>query len=238
MSRVFILSIDNKSRCKYSETLKHSNCLFHSFIYLVPRLQGQKRNKYNTCSLVAYHLAGDQNCKPASQQMIRGSMIGVFQQIVGHRGVGSCQVTFAFPAKPFFAFVFLNDTKMPVQRLGRPQRVLGFLVWFGLVYGARECNIFVLNISDQRVSEITHFILTVQYIFLYSQQEDSLFASMPPLCPIGSHPKVQSPKPIAGGLGAFTTVSVFQGIILPVNKVLLHGLFCSMWRGLTLPHNR
>lgn len=42
------------------------------------------------------------------------------------------------------------------------------------------------------------------------QQEDSLFASMPPLCPIGSHPKVQSPKPITGGLGAFTKVIIKQ----------------------------
>lgn len=42
-----------------------------------------------------------------------------------------------------------------------------------------------------------------------TQQEDSLFASMPPLCPIGSHPKVQSPKPITGGLGAFTKVSIY-----------------------------
>ncbi|XP_048202983.1 YEATS domain-containing protein 2 isoform X2 [Perognathus longimembris pacificus] len=41
-------------------------------------------------------------------------------------------------------------------------------------------------------------------------KEDSLFASMPPLCPIGSHPKVQSPKPITGGLGAFTKVIIKQ----------------------------
>ncbi|XP_036880086.1 YEATS domain-containing protein 2 isoform X7 [Manis javanica] len=42
------------------------------------------------------------------------------------------------------------------------------------------------------------------------KQEDSLFASMPPLCPIGSHPKVQSPKPITGGLGALTKVIIKQ----------------------------
>ncbi|RLV97578.1 hypothetical protein DV515_00011626 [Chloebia gouldiae] len=36
------------------------------------------------------------------------------------------------------------------------------------------------------------------------KQEDSLFATMPPLCPIGSHSKVQSPKSVTGGLGAFT----------------------------------
>ncbi|XP_048961620.1 YEATS domain-containing protein 2 isoform X2 [Canis lupus dingo] len=42
------------------------------------------------------------------------------------------------------------------------------------------------------------------------KQEDSLFASMPPLCPIGSHPKVQSPKPVTGGLGAFTKVIIKQ----------------------------
>ncbi|XP_073929750.1 YEATS domain-containing protein 2 isoform X3 [Castor canadensis] len=42
------------------------------------------------------------------------------------------------------------------------------------------------------------------------KQEESLFASMPPLCPIGSHPKVQSPKPITGGLGAFTKVIIKQ----------------------------
>ncbi|XP_064930350.1 YEATS domain-containing protein 2 isoform X7 [Columba livia] len=37
-------------------------------------------------------------------------------------------------------------------------------------------------------------------------KEDSLFATMPPLCPIGSHSKVQSPKSVTGGLGAFTKV--------------------------------
>uniref|UniRef100_A0A5F8GJX6 YEATS domain-containing protein 2 n=1 Tax=Monodelphis domestica TaxID=13616 RepID=A0A5F8GJX6_MONDO len=42
------------------------------------------------------------------------------------------------------------------------------------------------------------------------KQEDSLFASMPPLCPIGSHSKVQSPKPVTGGLGAFTKVIIKQ----------------------------
>ncbi|XP_048460716.1 YEATS domain-containing protein 2 isoform X3 [Rhincodon typus] len=36
------------------------------------------------------------------------------------------------------------------------------------------------------------------------KQEDALFAAMPPLCPIGSHSKVQSPKPVTGGLGGFT----------------------------------
>ncbi|XP_051047093.1 YEATS domain-containing protein 2 isoform X2 [Phodopus roborovskii] len=41
-------------------------------------------------------------------------------------------------------------------------------------------------------------------------KEDSLFASMPPLCPIGSHPKVQSPKAVTGGLGAFTKVIIKQ----------------------------
>lgn len=47
---------------------------------------------------------------------------------------------------------------------------------------------------------------------------------MPPLCPIGSHPKVQSPKPITGGLGAFTKVSIQEGIIPQVSVVLLHDL--------------
>ncbi|XP_059805714.1 YEATS domain-containing protein 2 isoform X8 [Hypanus sabinus] len=42
------------------------------------------------------------------------------------------------------------------------------------------------------------------------KQEDALFAAMPPLCPIGSHPKVQSPKPATGGLGAFTKVIIKQ----------------------------
>ncbi|XP_071607642.1 YEATS domain-containing protein 2 isoform X1 [Heliangelus exortis] len=42
------------------------------------------------------------------------------------------------------------------------------------------------------------------------KQEDSLFATMPPLCPIGSHPKVQSPKSVTGGLGAFTKVIIKQ----------------------------
>lgn len=75
------------------------------------------------------------------------------------------------------------------------------------------------------MSEITDFILIVQYVFLQTQQEDSLFASMPPLCPIGSHPKVQSPKPITGGLGAFTKVSIPEGIIPQVDKFLLQNLF-------------
>lgn len=35
---------------------------------------------------------------------------------------------------------------------------------------------------------------------------------MPPLCPIGSHPKVQSPKAVTGGLGAFTKVSVCHSV--------------------------
>ncbi|XP_062477726.1 YEATS domain-containing protein 2 isoform X4 [Pezoporus occidentalis] len=42
------------------------------------------------------------------------------------------------------------------------------------------------------------------------KQEDSLFATMPPLCPIGSHSKVQSPKSVTGGLGAFTKVIIKQ----------------------------
>ncbi|KAM9316456.1 LOW QUALITY PROTEIN: YEATS domain-containing protein 2 [Gastrophryne carolinensis] len=41
------------------------------------------------------------------------------------------------------------------------------------------------------------------------KQEESLFATMPPLCPIGSS-KSQSPKTVAGGLGAFTKVIIKQ----------------------------
>ncbi|XP_038001726.1 YEATS domain-containing protein 2 isoform X8 [Motacilla alba alba] len=41
-------------------------------------------------------------------------------------------------------------------------------------------------------------------------KEDPLFATMPPLCPIGSHSKVQSPKSVTGGLGAFTKVIIKQ----------------------------
>ncbi|XP_075057809.1 YEATS domain-containing protein 2 isoform X2 [Mixophyes fleayi] len=41
-------------------------------------------------------------------------------------------------------------------------------------------------------------------------KEESLFAAMPPLCPIGSHSKSQSPKNMAGGLGAFTKVIIKQ----------------------------
>ncbi|XP_053166413.1 YEATS domain-containing protein 2 isoform X2 [Hemicordylus capensis] len=41
-------------------------------------------------------------------------------------------------------------------------------------------------------------------------KEDSLFATMPPLCPIGSHSKVQSPKSVTGGLGTFTKVIIKQ----------------------------
>ncbi|XP_028586476.2 YEATS domain-containing protein 2 isoform X1 [Podarcis muralis] len=42
------------------------------------------------------------------------------------------------------------------------------------------------------------------------KQEDSLFATMPPLCPIGSHSKVQSPKSVTGGFGTFTKVIIKQ----------------------------
>ncbi|XP_066477950.1 YEATS domain-containing protein 2 isoform X2 [Tiliqua scincoides] len=41
-------------------------------------------------------------------------------------------------------------------------------------------------------------------------KEDSLFATMPPLCPIGSHSKVQSPKSVTGGAGTFTKVIIKQ----------------------------
>jgi hypothetical protein len=54
-----------------------------------------------------------------------------------------------------------------------------------------------------------------------------LFASMPPLCPIGSHPKVQSPKPITGGLGAFTKVSMCEGLVPGIRMVLSHNS-CGM----------
>ncbi|XP_025020227.1 YEATS domain-containing protein 2 isoform X2 [Python bivittatus] len=42
------------------------------------------------------------------------------------------------------------------------------------------------------------------------KQEDSLFAAMPPLCPIGSHSKVQSPKSVTGAPGTFTKVIIKQ----------------------------
>lgn len=50
------------------------------------------------------------------------------------------------------------------------------------------------------------------------QQEDSLFATMPPLCPIGSHSKVQSPKSVTGGAGTFTKV---MGV---------HCALCNAWQ--------
>ncbi|XP_069473932.1 YEATS domain-containing protein 2 isoform X2 [Ambystoma mexicanum] len=43
-----------------------------------------------------------------------------------------------------------------------------------------------------------------------SVKEDSFFATMPPLCPIGSHTKVQNAKSVTGGLGAFTKVIIKQ----------------------------
>jgi len=55
------------------------------------------------------------------------------------------------------------------------------------------------------ISRVGHFT-DICALSSYSQQEDSLFATMPPLCPIGSHSKVQSPKSVTGGLGAFTKV--------------------------------
>ncbi|XP_018427479.1 PREDICTED: YEATS domain-containing protein 2 [Nanorana parkeri] len=42
------------------------------------------------------------------------------------------------------------------------------------------------------------------------KQEETLFAAMPPLCPIGTHSKSQSPKTVAGGVGAFTKVIIKQ----------------------------
>ncbi|XP_043925944.1 YEATS domain-containing protein 2 isoform X2 [Protopterus annectens] len=43
------------------------------------------------------------------------------------------------------------------------------------------------------------------------KQEESLFAAMPPLCPIGSHSKLQSPKLVSsGGSGPFTKVIIKQ----------------------------
>ncbi|XP_063298427.1 YEATS domain-containing protein 2 isoform X3 [Pelobates fuscus] len=47
------------------------------------------------------------------------------------------------------------------------------------------------------------------------KQEESMFAAMPPLCPIGSHAKAQSPKTVTGGLGAFTKVIIKQEPIDP-----------------------
>ncbi|XP_053565856.1 YEATS domain-containing protein 2 [Bombina bombina] len=47
------------------------------------------------------------------------------------------------------------------------------------------------------------------------KQEENMFAAMPPLCPIGSHSKAQSPKPVTGGLGAFTKVIIKQEPIEP-----------------------
>lgn len=55
-----------------------------------------------------------------------------------------------------------------------------------------------------------------------------MFASMPPLCPIGSHPKVQSPKPITGGLGAFTKVSIYRGLSHKLVCFCYLVFFCSM----------
>ncbi|KAM4693340.1 YEATS domain-containing protein 2 isoform 2-T3 [Discoglossus pictus] len=46
-------------------------------------------------------------------------------------------------------------------------------------------------------------------------KEENLFAAMPPLCPIGSHSKAQSPKPVTGGLGAFTKVIIKQEPVDP-----------------------
>lgn len=42
------------------------------------------------------------------------------------------------------------------------------------------------------------------------KQEDSLFATMPPLGPIGSHTKLQSAKSVTEGLGTFTKVLIKQ----------------------------
>lgn len=58
------------------------------------------------------------------------------------------------------------------------------------------------------VGHFTNFCATSSYL----QQEDSLFATMPPLCPIGSHSKVQSPKSVTGGLGAFTKVFLLASV--------------------------
>ncbi|KAE8604634.1 hypothetical protein XENTR_v10014767 [Xenopus tropicalis] len=51
------------------------------------------------------------------------------------------------------------------------------------------------------------------------KQEDSMFAAMPPLCPIGSQPKAQSPKTVTGGLGAFTKVIIKQEPTEPTQQL-------------------
>ncbi|KAF2980884.1 hypothetical protein EK904_000463 [Melospiza melodia maxima] len=56
------------------------------------------------------------------------------------------------------------------------------------------------------------------------KQEDSLFATMPPLCPIGSHSKVQSPKSVTGGLGAFTKSSSSVAKAVGSKQVVTQGV--------------
>nr|XP_033813585.1 YEATS domain-containing protein 2 isoform X8 [Geotrypetes seraphini] len=51
------------------------------------------------------------------------------------------------------------------------------------------------------------------------KQEESMFAAMPPLCPIGSYSKVQNPKPVTGGLGAFTKVIIKQEPMEPSQQL-------------------
>lgn len=71
------------------------------------------------------------------------------------------------------------------------------------------CPLLAVTCLISFVGRITDFCTMSSYL----QQEDSLFATMPPLCPIGSHSKVQSPKSVTGGLGAFTKVSLLTFVL-------------------------
>ncbi|XP_078266841.1 YEATS domain-containing protein 2 isoform X2 [Rhinoraja longicauda] len=84
----------------------------------------------------------------------------------------------------------------------------------GQVIGVPTSNTGSPTAKQTGISQGTHSpipkIHGSSFIATAVKQEDALFAAMPPLCPIGSHPKVQSPKPVTGGLGAFTKVIIKQ----------------------------
>ncbi|XP_045152335.1 YEATS domain-containing protein 2 isoform X4 [Echinops telfairi] len=101
----------------------------------------------------------------------------------------------------------------PYVIMDKPGQVIGITT---PSTGSPTCKLSTASQASQGTGSPIPKIHGSGFVTSAVKQEDSLFASMPPLCPIGSHPKVQSPKPVTGGLGAFTkVVGVPVGTTLP-----------------------
>ncbi|XP_045152331.1 YEATS domain-containing protein 2 isoform X1 [Echinops telfairi] len=95
----------------------------------------------------------------------------------------------------------------PYVIMDKPGQVIGITT---PSTGSPTCKLSTASQASQGTGSPIPKIHGSGFVTSAVKQEDSLFASMPPLCPIGSHPKVQSPKPVTGGLGAFTKVIIKQ----------------------------